>query len=358
MNTMMKTLAAATIACVATGASAQNLLQTPGFEASSNPFDPNFNNPFFGWTTFNGVQGDNNIEVAPNNGVWSAKLFGTGAVGGGQSDNGLFQVVPVTPGVQYTASIAGLTPSFDPLIALVPGSANPPSDPTGHIPLLIVDFRGAGGVPLGSFSTEIVELDPTFDPDDPMSVPGPGFTPFDTFVGASFLAEAPAGAVEAQVTILLIQFDGTMGALFVDDVFFGVSQTAPVINALNVPSFGFTGVPLTVSADVADPNGNVTGVEFFLNGTTSLGTAVPDMNGNAELVISPAQTAGLGAGRYGITAIATDNDGDQVQQENGTILVGIEDADGDGVGGTTLDLIAILNALDAFNANQAIGEAP
>ena len=186
-------LSAAALALgAATPALAQNVLLNPSFETPGPGFVI-----FESWGQFNNVFADDNIEVIAQEGVRSAKMFGQ-FIPGGQSDNGVYQVINVTEGMDYTLSCYTYTPSGD---AIQPFVTVPAA--YGHLPLLIIDFKDAGGANIGSAQGDAFV---------------PGVDPMDAWVFKSFTATAPAGAVQAQVTCLLIQFDLAPGALFWDNI--------------------------------------------------------------------------------------------------------------------------------------------
>ncbi|GAB4385753.1 MAG: hypothetical protein Kow0022_12830 [Phycisphaerales bacterium] len=184
--------AAAAAVAAAAPAQAQNLLLNPSFETPGPGFVL-----FQSWGQFNNVFADENVEVTAQDGMRSAKMFGQ-FIPGGQSDNGVFQIINVTPGTTYELSCWTYSPSGD---AIQPFVTDPA--PYGHVPLLIIDFKDAGGNNLASAQTDAFV---------------PGVDPNDQWVFKSFNATAPAGAVQAQVTCLLIQFDLAPGALFWDNI--------------------------------------------------------------------------------------------------------------------------------------------
>ncbi|RMH12469.1 MAG: hypothetical protein D6695_06595 [Planctomycetota bacterium] len=183
-------LTAAALTC-ASPALAQNLLLNNSFEIPGPGFVL-----FEDWGHFNNTFADDNIEVTAQDGVRSVKTFGQ-FIPGGQSDNGVYQIVPATGGTEYTLSCWTLSLSTDPLEPFVTVPSN-----YGHLPLLIMDFKDANGVVLDSAVGDAFI---------------PGVDPLDTWIQRSVTGVAPAGTVEMQVTLLLIQFDEAPGSLFWDN---------------------------------------------------------------------------------------------------------------------------------------------
>lgn len=180
----------------------QNLLTNGSFEAVGSGFEE-----FAGWGVFNSAFADGpadvSNEVVAQDGVRSVKMF-SGFFGTGiQSDSGVFQVVPVVAGASYTLSAYTQVLSIDPLAPL--DFSNFPAEDAGHLPLLIVDFKDAGGANLASAEV------PAFVT---------GTDPYDQWVFKSVTAAAPAGAVSAQITPLLITFGNNAGSLFWDNIVF------------------------------------------------------------------------------------------------------------------------------------------
>ncbi|MCL4221155.1 MAG: hypothetical protein KJZ65_07280 [Phycisphaerales bacterium] len=194
-------LSSAAVALAAAPALAQEILLNPSFETPGPGFVL-----FQNWGQFNNVFADDNIEVPAQNGSRSVKMFGQ-FIPGGQSDNGVYQMVNVTAGTDYVLSCHTYTPSGD---AIQPFVTVPAA--YGHLPLLIIDFKNSGGTTISSAQTNAFE---------------PGIDPTDTWVFKSMTATAPAGAVQAQVTLLLIQFDLAPGALFWDNVSMTEDDTPP-----------------------------------------------------------------------------------------------------------------------------------
>ncbi|HUR59424.1 MAG TPA: Ig-like domain-containing protein, partial [Opitutaceae bacterium] len=97
-----------------------------------------------------------------------------------------------------------------------------------------------------------------------------------------------------------------------------ISPAAPVI-AVTSPlptSSLFVGVPFTIIANASDPDGNVASVQFFANGV-SLGN---DTSSPFSFVFTPTAT-----GAYTLTAVATDNGGNQTTSASVVVNVGNPD---------------------------------
>ncbi|MEZ6243323.1 MAG: GC-type dockerin domain-anchored protein [Phycisphaerales bacterium] len=156
---------------------------------------------FQDWGNFNNVFSDESVEVAAQDGVQCAKMYGT-FIAEGQSDNGIFQVVSVTEGTEYELSAWTYVNAEDALLPLdTMGSAE--GGNYGHLALLIIDFRNAAGDNISSAQVQVYES---------------GVTPNDQWNQFSLTATAPTGAVQAQVTPLLIQWDLAPGAIFWDNI--------------------------------------------------------------------------------------------------------------------------------------------
>lgn len=203
MRTTMKMLALTAGAAIAAPAMGQNLLGNGSFETAGAGFEE-----FAVWGVFNNAFADGpadiSNEVAAQDGVRSVKMF-SGFFGTGvQSDCGAFQRVPVTPGAEYTLTGYTQQLSSDPLAPLDFGS---PTGDFGHLPLFIVDFYATvgGTSAIAGASAEV-------------SAFAIGTDPSDTWVQKTVSAIAPANAVEAQVTCLLITFGNNPGSLFWDNV--------------------------------------------------------------------------------------------------------------------------------------------
>lgn len=98
-----------------------------------------------------------------------------------------------------------------------------------------------------------------------------------------------------------------------------ISPMAPVI-AVTSPlptSSLFVGVPFTVIANASDPDGTVASVQFFANGV-SMGA--PDTSSPFNMSFTPTAT-----GAYSLTAVATDNGGNQTTSAAVVVNVGNPD---------------------------------
>lgn len=203
MRGQMQMLALVAGAALAAPAMGQNLLGNGSFETVGSGF-----NEFAVWSVFNSAFADGpadvSNEVTAQDGVRSLKTFGGFFGTGVQSDNGAFQRVPVTGGAEYTASCYTQMLSTDPLKLADFGD---PNGDFGHLPLLIIDFYATvgGTSAIGGASAEVVSF-------------VIGTDPTDTWVQKTVSAVAPANAVEAQVTLLLIQWGNDPGSLFWDSI--------------------------------------------------------------------------------------------------------------------------------------------
>jgi hypothetical protein len=120
-----------------------------------------------------------------------------------------------------------------------------------------------------------------------------------------------------------------------------ISPTSPVV-AITSPaptSSLFVGVPFTIIANASDPDGNVTNVQFFANGV-SLGN---DTSSPFSFEFTP-----TAVGAYSLTAVATDNGGNQTT--SATIVVN--------VGNPDPPVVAIISPINGsgitINATQTI----
>jgi glucose/arabinose dehydrogenase/uncharacterized protein (DUF2141 family) len=120
------------------------------------------------------------------------------------------------------------------------------------------------------------------------------------FAGGTYLTWQVTGHVSFRVTNTNPSANAVVGGLFFDAP--GSSHTnVPPTVTMNAPTGPFTApatVPLTATA--LDSDGTVTQVQFFANGTTLLGTGV----GTNPATLS---WAGVTAGTYSVTAVATDD---------------------------------------------------
>ena len=245
--------AALAISSVASG---QNLLLNGSLETPGPGFVI-----FEDWGFFNNVFADDNVEVLAQDGVRSAKMFGT-FLPEGQSDNGIFQILPMAEGTQLELSAWTFVPSGDALQPLDP-TGSPGGNAYGHLALLIIDFRDATGAEVGDAEIQVFES---------------GVSPLDQWNQFSLMATAPAGTVEAQVTPLLIQWDLPTGAIFWDNISLTVVEDMGCNDADLAEPFGtldFTDVvafltafgTMDAAADLAAPFGtfDFTDVVAFLS---------------------------------------------------------------------------------------------
>ena len=193
------------LAALATGAQAQNLLTNASFEIDG----PGFVG-FEDWLQFNNVFEDESVEVLAQDGLQSAKMFGT-FIPEGQSDNGLQQIAAIVPGGSYTLTGYTYVPSGDAIQPLDP-TGSPGGGAFGHLALGIVDFLDSGGVVVGSAEVQVHES---------------GVTALDQWVQFSLTADAPANATDARVTLLLIQWDLATGSIFWDNVSLEEGEAEP-----------------------------------------------------------------------------------------------------------------------------------
>ena len=197
--------------CLAAAAAAvgQELIDNGGFEA-----DPPSGTFFIAdrWAAFETAFREQPSTRDPanfpfpfgtNDGTWAIKTFGPGSTQGGQSDAGVFQIITsVTPGEEYVVSAFTLVESGDPIQELVPGDGVTTFN-FGHIPLLIIDFRDAGGATVASGQVDAFD----FANDS-----------FDEWIKREFVVQAPPDAATAQITCLLVTFDAPAGSIWWDSV--------------------------------------------------------------------------------------------------------------------------------------------
>ncbi|GEM_PF-2026865 len=166
------------LACVCTGAHAQNLMSNGSFETPGPGFVL-----FQDWQNFGNVFADiGGVEVPAQEGMASCKMFGSSI--GTQSDQVLLQTVPgINAGELYTLSGFVWENSADPL-----GDEN--------IIILQMNFQDAGGTTL-----ETVEVNMF----DPMSDPS------DEWIPGSVSGIAPAGTSQILVAVLHIQLGADQG---------------------------------------------------------------------------------------------------------------------------------------------------
>ncbi len=212
INRMAAIVAAGVIAAPAMG---QNLLGNGSFEDMGAGF-----NEFDVWAVFNNAFADGPMdagnEVTAQDGDRSMKTFSGFFGPGAQSDCGANQRVAVTGGTEYTAKCWTLMLASDPLAPLDFGDPDG-NGSFGHLPLLIVDFYDSVGAPtpMAGGSFEVSAFDVASDASD-------------VWIERTLAATAPAGAVEAQVTCLLITFGDDTGALWWDNVSLEAGDVGPM----------------------------------------------------------------------------------------------------------------------------------
>jgi hypothetical protein len=236
---MTMKIAVACLAAITGAASAQNLVQNPGFETQGSGF-----NIFANWGTFTNAFADPPFgsglppEVAFIDGSSMVHLKTFGGFFGAdiQSDTGAFQEISVTAGNEYTISVSTLTPAADAIQEQI-DDGDPATFDEGHLPLYIIDFKDAAGVVLSSGQIDAHDF---------------SANPLDVWTEYSGTFTAPPGAVSAQVTCILIQFGLPAGALYWDN--------ASVTEEMSGP------MPCN-AADLAEPFGQLTfgDISAFLN---------------------------------------------------------------------------------------------
>lgn len=171
-----RTLLIGVVATLACKANAQNLLANHSFETEGPGFVL-----FADWVNFGNVFGADSGELAPQDGLVAAKMFG--ASNGSQSDQVLNQNVPATEGEQYTLTAYCQNLSTDAL-----GDEN--------IILIQMVFKDAAGNSLETIETNAI--DPSSDPQD-------------TWIQSSLAGIAPAGTTNIDVFLLHIQLGADQG---------------------------------------------------------------------------------------------------------------------------------------------------
>jgi len=181
------TLTAAAV-LVVPAVQAQNLLANPDFEAVVlDPLTDTAGAP--GWTDFNGTAFTRHESPrSPNN---AFKVFGGG---------GAFQDFAATPGTEYTGSVYGLNPSFDPLTG-------------GAIAAVNIEFRDAGGNLLGD-----VLSNPFLDANSASGNSEGGTAP-EVYQLATVSGTAPTNTTSVRFALFS---GGGGGAAYFDDASFGV----------------------------------------------------------------------------------------------------------------------------------------
>ncbi|MEZ6318835.1 MAG: hypothetical protein R3B49_08800 [Phycisphaerales bacterium] len=254
--------------------------------------------PFDTWQLFGNVFADDNIEVLAQDGVRSCKMYGGFWGPGVQSDTGCYQRFAVTGDTEYTLSGYTQMLSIDPIAPL--DFSDPDMNGSfGHLPLLIVDFYDTvgGTVAIGSAQVTAFEV---------------GVDAADTWVYKTVTTTSPAGAVEAQVTPLFIQFGEDPGSLFFDNIRLEGGDTVAncgpadvdgngVLNLDDVnifvrPSWPAARNPGSLNAETLEGGPRADGPRPFFLRTHQVGVhgAVPIGGGDA-----PGPRRQRGWGRYG-----------------------------------------------------------
>lgn len=186
-----------TLGLLATSANAQNLLSNGSFETPGPGFVL-----FQGWQNFGNVFDDVSVEIAPQDGTTSAKMFGQ--FSGSQNDQVLLQtVLGITPGNLYTLST---------YVQHITGDEVAP----GNLVLLQLNFQDAGGGGLESVQVEAIV---------------PGSTALDVWHQVEVEGIAPAGTDRILVALLHLQLDGAAGgASYWDNVELFEGEGPPTCN--------------------------------------------------------------------------------------------------------------------------------
>jgi hypothetical protein len=173
----------------ATGASAQNLLENPGFEDGVQGWGAP------GWIGFGNVYTEHINPGAgfyPRTGVNLMSMFGNWSWPWNVS--GMFQEFPTMPGETWEMSCYSRHSWADPM-----GGVGLPFD---NWAVMKIAWFDAGGAEIGGVETTILD----------------GTYPTDEWFFNEIAAVAPAGAVKLQALLLYIQPDVDGGACHVDDV--------------------------------------------------------------------------------------------------------------------------------------------
>jgi hypothetical protein len=182
---MKKSIAIAAVLGCAGAAQAQNLVQNPSFETPGPGFVL-----WEHWENYGNVFEDASVEVAAQDGLVSAKMFGQ--FSGSQNDQVLLQTVTgITAGQQYTLGAYTLHNVGDEVAA-------------GNLILLQLNFQNANGDGLESQEVEAIV---------------PGVTPAGEWHLSEVSGIAPPGTTQVLIALLHLQLDGAAGgASFWDNV--------------------------------------------------------------------------------------------------------------------------------------------
>jgi len=184
------------LACLAASAQAQNLTTNGSFEVPGPGFVL-----FQGWENYGNVFDDPSVEIAPQDGAVSCKMFGQ--FSGSQNDQVLLQTVTgITPGSLYTLGC---------YTQHVTGDEVAP----GNLILLQLNFQDANGANL-----EQVQVEPIT----------PGVTPTDVWNLTEVSGVAPEGTTKILIALLHLQLDGVAGGASYWDNITLVEGEAPCDN--------------------------------------------------------------------------------------------------------------------------------
>lgn len=193
---MKKRIAITAVLACAGAAQAQNLVANGSFETPGPGFVLWQN-----WENYGNVFEDLSVEVAAQDGLASAKMYGQ--FNGVQNDQVLLQTVPgINPGEFYTLGAYTLHNVGDEVAA-------------GNLVLLQLNFQDAGGVGLESVEVQAIV---------------PGVTPAGSWNLTEVSGIAPAGTAQIVIALLHLQLDGAgAGASFWDNITL-VESEAPCDN--------------------------------------------------------------------------------------------------------------------------------
>lgn len=184
------------LACLAASAQAQNLTTNGSFEVPGPGFVL-----FQGWENYGNVFDDPSIEIEPQEGLVSCKMFGQ--FSGSQNDQVLLQTVTgINPGSQYTLSAYTQHLLGDEVAA-------------GNLILLQLNFQDANGAGL-----ETVQVEPIV----------PGVTPTNVWNLTEVSGVAPEGTDRILIALLHLQLDGAAGGASYWDNITLVEGEAPCAN--------------------------------------------------------------------------------------------------------------------------------
>ena len=184
------------LACLAASAQAQNLMTNGSFETPGPGFVL-----FQGWENYGNVFEDPTVEIAPQDGAVSCKMFGQ--FSGSQNDQVLLQTVTgITPGSQYTLGCYTQHVTGDEVAA-------------GNLILVQLNFVDANNANVGQ-----VQVEPIV----------PGVTPTDVWNHTEVSGIAPETATHIVVALLHLQLDGAAGGASYWDNITLIEGEAPCSN--------------------------------------------------------------------------------------------------------------------------------